>query len=96
MSDNFNRTLRDVYFVKLGQPPTVDLRLIPGDTLLPVRLALSLEGHPHLEHALVTPAQGAILEVGMNMGIAVEMYKRIVGLAHSMGWPLPKLDEGQS
>jgi hypothetical protein len=92
MENDFSSVFRDVYSVRLDHPPNVDVQIIPG-SVSPVRLSLSIQVPASLARALVTPPQGAILDIPLYKDAAIEIFCGIRKVALTMGWSLPKEDE---
>jgi hypothetical protein len=81
--------------VRLQPNDSVHLRYAPNSES-PVQFVLTLLNHLSLESAQQISSRGAILGLDMKKEIALDIYKQIGNLAQTMGWPLPKLDEGQA
>lgn len=93
MADDFSSVFRDVYSVRLDQAPNVDVRIIPASAC-PMQLALAIQVPVSLGRALAAPPQGAILEIPLHRESAIDIFRGIRKAARTMGWSLPKEDEG--
>ncbi len=93
MGSDFESIFRDVYQVRLDHPSHVEVRIIPA-SVSPVKLALTIQVPVSLGRALVVPPQGAILEIPLDKDAAIDIFRGIRKVAQTMGWPLPKEDEG--
>jgi hypothetical protein len=88
---------RPAYRVRL-QPhdeTTIQVRHMAGAES-PVQIALLLQDHSSLEKSHQIGPSGASLVLDMHQAAALEIYKQIVKLAQTMGWPLPKVDEDRA
>ncbi len=94
MPDEYTRLTRDLFRVRLTQPPDAEIHLVPG-SVFPAKLVLVLQDRPALERAFATLERGAILEVDMSWDVETKVYEQIWQLSQTTGWPLPKLKEGQ-
>ncbi len=79
--------------MRLDNPPNVEVRPILS-SISPVRISLSIQVPVSLRHALAVPPQGAILEIPLDKEAAIELFCGIRKVAQTMGWSLPKEDEG--
>jgi hypothetical protein len=92
-----NGLFRPAYRVRV-QPhndATIQVHYMSGSES-PVQLVLLLQDHSSLEKSHQILPSGAILVLDMQQATALEIYKQIVKLAETMGWPLPKAGGAQA
>jgi hypothetical protein len=93
MDRDFDSVFRDVYSARLDHPPNVEVRTIPA-SVSPVQLVLAIQVPVSLARAPAAPPQGAILEIPLDKEAAIDIFRGIRKVAQTMGWSLPKEDEG--